>query len=129
VSLLRASAEHLPFADAVFDSVVMTWTLCSIANPVAALIEMRQVLKPGARLVFVEWAVPGDADCPLAAPADAMLEADRRGLSSRSQGGRLDPCCGVSDRSYGHRLYEGTETLDLHISGFGDELIMSGGPR
>jgi ubiquinone/menaquinone biosynthesis C-methylase UbiE len=54
VSLLRASAEHLPFADAVFDTVVMTWTLCSIANPVAALIEMRRVLKPGARLVFVE---------------------------------------------------------------------------
>src|SRR5438132_7706648 len=41
VSLLQASAEHLPFADAVFDAVVMTWTLCSIANPVAALIEMR----------------------------------------------------------------------------------------
>ncbi len=54
VSLLRASAEHLPFADAVFDTVVMTCTLCSIANPVAALIEMRGVLKPGAWLVFVE---------------------------------------------------------------------------
>jgi ubiquinone/menaquinone biosynthesis C-methylase UbiE len=47
VSLLQASAEHLPFADAVFDTVVMTWTLCSIANPVAALKEIRRVLKPG----------------------------------------------------------------------------------
>ena len=54
VSLLRASAEHLPFADAVFDTIVMTWTLCSIANPVAALIEMRRVLKPGGQLLFVE---------------------------------------------------------------------------
>jgi SAM-dependent methyltransferase len=54
VSLTRASAEHLPFADAGFDTVVMTWTLCSIASPVAALIELRRVLKPGARLVFVE---------------------------------------------------------------------------
>jgi ubiquinone/menaquinone biosynthesis C-methylase UbiE len=44
VSLLRASAEHLPFADAVFDTIVMTWTLCSIASPLAALIEMRRVL-------------------------------------------------------------------------------------
>jgi len=54
VSLTRASAEHLPFADAGFDTVVMTWTLCSIASPLAALIELRRVLKPGARLVFVE---------------------------------------------------------------------------
>src|SRR5467141_1286165 len=61
VSLLRASAEHLPFADAVFDTIVMTWTLCSIANPVAALIEMRRVLKPGARLVFVEHGLSPEA--------------------------------------------------------------------
>ena len=54
VSLLRASAEHLPFAVAAFDTVVMTWTLCSIANPVAALIEMRRVLKPSGQLLFVE---------------------------------------------------------------------------
>ena len=54
VSLLRASAEHLPFADAVFDTIVMTWTLCSIASPLAALIEMRRVLKPGGQLLFVE---------------------------------------------------------------------------
>jgi len=54
VLLLRASAEHLPFAVAAFDTVVMTWTLCSIANPVAALIEMRRVLKPGGQLLFVE---------------------------------------------------------------------------
>jgi len=54
VSLVRASAQHVPFADAAFDAVVMTWTLCSIPNPVAALIEMRRVLKPGGRLLFVE---------------------------------------------------------------------------
>jgi len=54
VSLLTASAEHLPFAVTAFDTVVMTWTLCSIANPVAALIEMRRVLKPSGQLLFVE---------------------------------------------------------------------------
>ena len=54
VSLLRASAEHVPFADAVFDTIVMTWTLCSIPNPMAALAEMRRVLRPGGRLIFVE---------------------------------------------------------------------------
>jgi ubiquinone/menaquinone biosynthesis C-methylase UbiE len=54
VSLLRASAEHVPLADAVFDTIVMTWTLCSIRNPMAALIEMRRVLKQGGWLFFVE---------------------------------------------------------------------------
>jgi ubiquinone/menaquinone biosynthesis C-methylase UbiE len=54
VSLLRASAEQLPFADAMFDTVVTTWTLCSIPDPVAGLIEMRRVLTPGGHLVFVE---------------------------------------------------------------------------
>jgi ubiquinone/menaquinone biosynthesis C-methylase UbiE len=54
VSLLRGSAEHDPFADAVFDTIVMTSTLWSIPNPIAALTEMRRVLRPGGRLIFVE---------------------------------------------------------------------------
>jgi ubiquinone/menaquinone biosynthesis C-methylase UbiE len=54
VSLARAAAEQLPFRDAAFDTLVMTWTLCSIPNPSAALNEMRRVLKPGGRLLFVE---------------------------------------------------------------------------
>jgi len=54
VSLLHASGEQLPFTDAVFDTIVMTWTLCSIPNPIAALTEMRRVLKPGGQFLFVE---------------------------------------------------------------------------
>ncbi len=52
--LVRASAERLPFCSAVFDSVVMTWTLCSIPDPEAALGEIRRVLRPRGRLLFVE---------------------------------------------------------------------------
>jgi len=54
VWFVRATAEHLPFADAVFDTIVMTWTLCSIPHPIVALREMRRVLNPQGRLVFVE---------------------------------------------------------------------------
>jgi ubiquinone/menaquinone biosynthesis C-methylase UbiE len=54
VALLRGVAERLPFAESSFDTLVMTWTLCSIPDPAAALGEMRRVLKPGGRLLFVE---------------------------------------------------------------------------
>lgn len=54
VELVRDSAERLPFAGASIDTVVMTWTLCSIGDPLAALREVKRVLKPGGRLLFVE---------------------------------------------------------------------------
>jgi ubiquinone/menaquinone biosynthesis C-methylase UbiE len=50
---LRADAE-LPFDAGRFDCVVTTWTLCSIPDPQRALAEMRRVLKPGGRYVFIE---------------------------------------------------------------------------
>lgn len=54
VALVRASAEALPFRDGAFATVVSTWTLCSIPDPLRALGEMRRVLSPGGRLAFVE---------------------------------------------------------------------------
>jgi ubiquinone/menaquinone biosynthesis C-methylase UbiE len=54
VSLVRASAEQIPFSGSVFDAIVMTWTLCSIPDPTSALAEMRRVLRPDGRLLFVE---------------------------------------------------------------------------
>lgn len=53
--------EHLPMEDERFDSVVCTWTLCSIPNAGKALGEMKRILKPGGRLYFVEH---GLADNP-----------------------------------------------------------------
>jgi len=52
--LLQASATDLPLADGSVDTVILTWTLCSIPDPVAALREMRRVLAPGGALRFVE---------------------------------------------------------------------------
>ena len=51
---LLGSATAIPLADNAVDTVVMTWTLCSIPGPLAALREMRRVLKPGGKLHFVE---------------------------------------------------------------------------
>jgi len=54
VERVRLTAERLPFPDARFDCVVSTWTLCSIPDAVAALREVRRVLAPGGRFVFLE---------------------------------------------------------------------------
>jgi len=54
VELMGLSAEQLPTPDASFDTVVCTYTLCSIPNAVQALREMRRVLVPGGKLLFCE---------------------------------------------------------------------------
>ncbi len=54
VELLQGSATAIPLANDTIDIVVMTWTLCSIPDPLAALREMRRVLKPNGNLCFVE---------------------------------------------------------------------------
>ena len=54
VYLLEGSAERIPLADRSMDTVMLTWTGCSIPDVAMALDEMRRVLKPAGRLLFVE---------------------------------------------------------------------------
>jgi ubiquinone/menaquinone biosynthesis C-methylase UbiE len=54
VELSDAAVERLPFAAARFDAVVSTLVLCSVADLAAALDEIRRVLKPGGKLIFIE---------------------------------------------------------------------------
>lgn len=83
--------QRLPFPDASFASALSTWTLCTIPDPVAALCELRRVLRPGGRLCFVEHGAAPDADvlrrqrqwdpvqrrlaagCHVSRPIDALL--------------------------------------------------------
>lgn len=61
VEFLSQSAEEpLPLSDRSIDTVVITWTLCSIANPSSALRQMKRVLKPSGVLIFVEHGLAPD---------------------------------------------------------------------
>lgn len=61
VELVSLSAEQIPFEAASFDTVLVTYTLCTIPDPLAALREMRRVLKPGGELIFCEHGKAPDA--------------------------------------------------------------------
>jgi ubiquinone/menaquinone biosynthesis C-methylase UbiE len=54
VERLVGSSERLPMAAGSFDSVVSTFSLCSIRDVAAALGEVRRVLRPGGRFFFLE---------------------------------------------------------------------------
>jgi SAM-dependent methyltransferase len=54
VEFLDRSAEEIPLERASVETVVTTWTLCTIPDAVRALEEMKRVLKPGGVLLFIE---------------------------------------------------------------------------
>jgi ubiquinone/menaquinone biosynthesis C-methylase UbiE len=77
VSVVDGRAEALPFADRSFDSAVSAFALCTVADPAAALAELRRVLVPGGALLLLEhvhlpWE-PGRTLQSRAAPAWAAV--------------------------------------------------------
>lgn len=62
VEFLSQSAEDtIALADESIDTIVMTWTLCSIADPMTALSQMKRVLRTNGRMLFIEHGKSSDA--------------------------------------------------------------------
>lgn len=61
VEMVALELGQIQAADASFDSIVCTFTLCTIPDPLAALQEMRRVLKPGGKFLFSEHGRAPDA--------------------------------------------------------------------
>jgi ubiquinone/menaquinone biosynthesis C-methylase UbiE len=101
-SFVTASAEHLPFENAQFDTVVTTYTLCSVSDVSRVLSEARRVLKPAGQLLFLEHGESPDANvhawqerlqplwgrmaggCQLARNITALLEAAHFEINTQS---------------------------------------------
>lgn len=59
VGLVRSSAESLPFADAAFDHLTVTYLLRYVDDPGATLGELARVVRPGGTIASLEFGVPG----------------------------------------------------------------------
>ena len=78
VTLIGSGAEDIPLAARSIDTVVSTWTLCSIPGVEQALQEIRRVLTPGGKLLFMEHGLAPEADV---AQTQARLLPVFRGLA------------------------------------------------
>ncbi|NOX49859.1 MAG: class I SAM-dependent methyltransferase, partial [Gammaproteobacteria bacterium] len=58
--LLNLSSEEIPADDGRFDTIVCTWTMCSIPNIYQAVREMYRVLKPAGKFIFIEHGLSPD---------------------------------------------------------------------
>lgn len=82
VAAYCAGAERMPFADRSFDTVVSTHTLFSLPDRAAALAEVRRVLRPGGRFVFLEHGLSPD-------PRVARWQRRLNGIQKRFAAGWL----------------------------------------
>ncbi|MFU8896657.1 MAG: class I SAM-dependent methyltransferase [Gammaproteobacteria bacterium] len=62
VEFIGQSCEEIPLEDGSMDTVVLTYTLCTIPDTLVALREMRRVLRPGGELIFCEHGAAPDAN-------------------------------------------------------------------
>ena len=60
VTFIESSAEAIPIDDYSVDTIVTTWTLCTIPQAIVAIAEMRRVLRSSGRLLFVEHGLAPD---------------------------------------------------------------------
>jgi ubiquinone/menaquinone biosynthesis C-methylase UbiE len=60
LEFIASPAEKIPLGTESVDSVLMTYVLCTIEDPAAALREMRRVIRPGGRLLFCEHGAAPD---------------------------------------------------------------------
>lgn len=118
VEFIGLSGEAIPLPDRSADTVVCTWVLCSIPDPLKALKEMHRVLRPGGRLLFVEH---GLAPSPVLAKWQDRLtplwSACSGGCHLNRRPDRLIEEAGFTLEALEAKYLEGPKWLTYHYKG------------
>lgn len=122
IRLLEGTAERLPLDDRSVDTVVVTWALCSIPDPIAALSEARRVLRPGGSLRRAR-AVPRPRRREMAGPPDAALDPLLGRLPPEPEAGRSPQVDGLPAHGARNRLRAWSTSDGVHVRGAGGALM------
>lgn len=117
ITLARAAAERLPFADDAFDAATIGFAVDDFADQKAAARELHRVVKPGGQLVVLELSLP---DRPM------LRAAYRQGLAVFGLIGRLPGRSGYGHLRQEITHYRGIQAIAglLGTSGFGDHDVV-----
>jgi demethylmenaquinone methyltransferase/2-methoxy-6-polyprenyl-1,4-benzoquinol methylase len=77
ITLRRMNVQHLTFKDNTFDTVVCTFVLCSVPDPIIAVKEMLRVLKPNGQIILLEHVL---SKMPLIALIQKIFNPFTRGI-------------------------------------------------
>lgn len=117
VELIAAGAESIPLEASSIDTVVSTWTLCSIPELERALAEIRRVLRPDGRLLFLEH---GRAPDPGVAKWQDRLAPVFRNLAGCNPNLQMDELITASGFRFveiERRYFDGPRFISWHYTG------------
>ena len=117
VTLIEGAAEAIPLEDGAVDTVVMTWTLCSVAAVRRAMRDPARAESRRRPPVYRARCVTGSGCREMAGQADAVLEAYFRGLSPQPRCGPTPYLRRLQCTRVATRLYAGPAPVYVHVGG------------
>lgn len=121
IRLLEGRAETLPLKSDSIDQAVMTWTLCSVTDPLGALGEIHRVLRPNGTLLFIEHGLAPDHEAGVQLWQNRITPLWRRLAGNCHPNRRIDQlliAAGFAPKTLNcGYLIEGPKILTFHYRG------------
>ena len=122
IKVIEGFGEKLPFPDASFDTVITTHVLCSVSDQARVLAEVRRVLRPGGRFLFIEHvaAHPGSGTYRWQRAVNPLWRRVGDGCHLTRDTGAMIEAAGFSRTSVERFDVSGPDLVRSHISGWAE---------